>query len=145
MGVTKEFTVFIEDQLRNFGPIRIRNMFGGAGIYHNDLMFGLIADDTLYFKADKQTAQDYIAQEMAQFKPFADKSMRMSYWEVPGEILEDEEELTRWANKSFKVALLTKKSKKKVRTTTKQVKNRTKKTKKSKKQSKKSNKQLKTS
>jgi DNA transformation protein len=30
-------------------------MFGGVGIYSGDLFFALIADDTVYFKADDST------------------------------------------------------------------------------------------
>ncbi|MGI9286664.1 MAG: TfoX/Sxy family protein, partial [Pseudomonadales bacterium] len=45
-----EFVNFLLEQLSPIGPVRARGMFGGHGVYLEDLMFGLIADETLYFK-----------------------------------------------------------------------------------------------
>lgn len=50
-----------------FGVIRSRKMFGRHGIYHHDLMFGLVADDELYLKADKQSVSLF---EENQLPPF---------------------------------------------------------------------------
>lgn len=41
--------------LMPLGPVRARAMFGGFGIFHEDLMFGLIAFERLYFKIDEDT------------------------------------------------------------------------------------------
>jgi DNA transformation protein len=48
-----DFREFIRDQLGQFGPVSIRNMFGGAGIYRDGLMFALIANEVLYLKVDR--------------------------------------------------------------------------------------------
>jgi len=47
-----EFVEYLNEVFADFGVIRYRKMFGGYGIYHNDLMFGLVADDQLYLKTD---------------------------------------------------------------------------------------------
>ena len=44
------FLEFIKDQFSVLGAITIRKMFGGAGIYLEGTMFGLIADDLVYLK-----------------------------------------------------------------------------------------------
>jgi len=46
-----EFVVYLKEVFEQLGPIRARKMFGGYGIYHDGVMFGLVADDTLYLKA----------------------------------------------------------------------------------------------
>ena len=47
MSASEGFQEFLKDQLAGFGPLTIRRMFGGAGVYADSVMFGLIADDTL--------------------------------------------------------------------------------------------------
>ncbi len=37
--------------MAGFGPVAVKRMFGGAGIYRDGLMFALVADDVLYLKA----------------------------------------------------------------------------------------------
>ena len=39
-----------------FGPVTVRRMFGGAGIYADDTMFALIADGVIYLKAGDSNA-----------------------------------------------------------------------------------------
>ncbi len=51
-----EFVDYLKEVFEQFGQIRARKMFGGYGIYHDGVMFGLVADDTLYLKADENTA-----------------------------------------------------------------------------------------
>ena len=46
MAISAEYKAFVAEQLEPLGPVRIRNMFGGAGVYCDDLMFGLIAGET---------------------------------------------------------------------------------------------------
>ncbi len=54
------------------GAIGIRAMFGGAGVYCNGVMFGLIADETLHFKVDEANRPD---DEAAGVEPFTYEAM----------------------------------------------------------------------
>ena len=110
MPVTEEFLQFILDQLRALGGVTCRKMFGGAGLYQDDRMFGLVADDVAYLKVDDSNREDYEERHLKPFKPWVNKSMVMPYYEIPPEVLEDPQELVEWAEKSVEVA---KKSKKK--------------------------------
>lgn len=47
----------IRDVFRSFGPVHIRRMFGGKGIYEGELMFALEAGGELYLKADEESAK----------------------------------------------------------------------------------------
>jgi DNA transformation protein len=80
-------------------------MFGGAGLYCGEFFFGLIADDTLFLRADESNRSDYTARAMAAFRPYADRpQLSMSYYEVPAEVLEDPRQLATWAARSVAVA-----------------------------------------
>jgi DNA transformation protein len=81
-------------------------MFGGAGLYFEDLFFGIIADDVLYFKVDDSNRADYEAEGMGPFKPFPDKIEVMQYYEVPIDVLENKNTLREWAEKAVIVAEL---------------------------------------
>ena len=48
-------------------------MFGGVGLYSRDLFFGLIDDDTLFFKTDETNCAPYQARSMPRFMPPADR------------------------------------------------------------------------
>ena len=43
-------------------------MFGGYGIYHESVMICLVANDTLYLKADKITEKHFIEKGLTPFK-----------------------------------------------------------------------------
>jgi DNA transformation protein len=111
--MSREFADHIADLLSPLGWVKPKAMFGGFGIYLDGLMFALIADDTLYFKADDSNRPAYQAAGSEPFRPFADRperrQMTMPYWEVPAELFDDEDELRVWARAAVDAALRTRK------------------------------------
>ncbi|HOH30128.1 MAG TPA: TfoX/Sxy family protein, partial [Candidatus Hydrogenedentes bacterium] len=81
-----------------------RKMFGGAGLYRESKIFGLIADDVVYLKVDDSNRLDFLKAGSAPFKPYPDQAASMSYYEVPPEVMEEREILTAWAVRSLDVA-----------------------------------------
>jgi TfoX/Sxy family transcriptional regulator of competence genes len=67
--VLGEIAAYVIDQLAQSMKVESRRMFGGAGLYSEDLFFGLIAGDVLYFKVDDSNRQDYVARGCAAFQP----------------------------------------------------------------------------
>ncbi len=53
MGSDTGFVGYVEDLLQAAGPVEVRPMFGGHGVFLDGVMFGLVADDVLYLKADE--------------------------------------------------------------------------------------------
>ena len=84
----------MQDLLAEFGPVDIRSMFSGAGVYADGVMFALLANDTLYLKADADFARDFEAEGKRPFtyRPKGGKPVAMSYWEVPERLLDDPSE-----------------------------------------------------
>jgi len=98
MATNPDYKAFVLELLSPIYPVTARNMFGGVGIYADDLMCALItSDDELFFKADDTNRADYEAANAEQF-------MRMPYFAVPAEILEDQEQLELWLDKSIEAA-----------------------------------------
>ena len=100
------FFSYVEDQFSGIGKISIRKMFGGAGIYCQGVMFGLISDNIIYLKTDDSNKSDFEKLDLKPFKYNAKgKEISMSYYEIPEDILENSEILEKWASKSLKIAL----------------------------------------
>jgi DNA transformation protein len=107
MAVSDGFKQFFRDALADFGPITIRNMFGGAGVYADGVMSALLADDTLHLKTDAVSAFAFAGESMTPFKyrPPGKDPVAMPYWEVPPRLLEQPEELGAWARQAHGIAL----------------------------------------
>ena len=100
-----EFVDFLKEVFEHFGAIQTRQMFGGHGIYHKEVMFGLVADDTLYLKADKETAKEFEARGLGPFEyDKGDKVVKMSYYLAPENIFDDPQDAALWAQRSYEVA-----------------------------------------
>lgn len=105
MSVSEEFLEYILDLYREWDGVTARKMFGGAGLYRDEAMFGLIADDVLYLKVDESNRDDYERAGCEPFKPYPNKETIMSYYEVPPEALEDVQMLLRWSERSLEVQM----------------------------------------
>ena len=101
---------FIGDLFASFGPVTVRRMFSGAGIFADGLMFGLIVRDVIYLKVDDSNRADF---EREGCKPFTYTRGRTSgrpsehalpYWRLPERLYDDPDELAAWAKKAFAIA-----------------------------------------
>jgi DNA transformation protein and related proteins len=97
------FKEFVLDQLEAMQPVTCRAMFGGFGLYHRDIFFGILHSGRLYFKTNVQTRPAYEAYNMQPFRP-SEKQTLKNYYEVPLEILEDGETLILWVKKITQIS-----------------------------------------
>ena len=101
----QEFVQHVIDLMQLFGPAHAKSMFGGYGIYLDGIMFALIADRTLYLKADQSTITEFSAQGLEPFTYYKKgQETKMSYYQAPEETLENPEVMATWCNKAFSVA-----------------------------------------
>ena len=106
MAVSEHYIEFIHDLLADFEPLRIKRMFGGAGVYSGDLFFAILVEDTLYLKVDAGNRREYEALGIQPFS-YARKDGRMatlSYYPVPSEILDNPDALAPWARQAMDAA-----------------------------------------
>lgn len=115
MTVSQSFIEQAKELFLPFGDIRIKKMFGGAGLYCDDLFFAIMDDGAIYFKVDDETRKAFEGRGLAPFT-FEMKdgsSATMSYYNAPEEIFDDEEELRRWTRLALDAARRAAKFKKK--------------------------------
>jgi DNA transformation protein len=108
MALSDDYLEFVRDQMSSFGEFTIRKMFGGAGLYKDGRMFALVSpDNKLFFKVDEDNLGDYESAGSGPFvPPFKTKrAMAMPYFEVPADVIEDRDEVARWARKAHEVAV----------------------------------------
>jgi DNA transformation protein and related proteins len=111
MPVTDSFVAFVLEQLEPVGAITPKRMFGGVGVYAGDLFFALLDNDVLYLKVNDSNRADFEAAGAGPFRPYGPGGEVMQYYEVPAAVLEDADELGRWARKAIAVAHAKKTSK----------------------------------
>jgi DNA transformation protein len=96
----------IRELFRVFGPVEVRRMFGGAGIWAEGTMFALVSDGVIYLKAD---AHNISAFEREKLEPFAYATSTgrrgvMSYRRMPDRLYDDPDGLALWARDALAAA-----------------------------------------
>lgn len=100
-----EFVHSLHEVFERFGRVDTRRMFGGHGIYHDGRMFGLVAEDTLYLKADAESAAHFDRLKLPPFQYTRNgKTMHLSYREAPAEVFDDRDEAALWARRAWEAA-----------------------------------------
>ena len=101
---------FIRDLFSQFRPVTVKRMFGGAGVYCEGLMFGLVFDGAIFLKVDETSIPDF---EREGSRPFVytrakspDRVGRhsLSYWRLPERLYDDPDELAVWAGRALAIA-----------------------------------------
>ena len=99
------FVAHVIDVMRAWARVDARAMFGGYGLYRDGRMFALIADDTLYLKADAQSSPEFVAAGCTPFEYVsATRSVKMSYWRAPDDCLESPVAMTLWCDRAWNAA-----------------------------------------
>ena len=106
MSEQQDFATHIVDLLEPFGYCEARRMFGGYGIFHQGLMFGLIARGSLYLESDAESRADFVAEGSSAFSYFKKKrACQLSCYLAPDDFFEDDLAGLRWARLAFDTAL----------------------------------------
>jgi len=107
--MTAASTEFISHCLELLAPLgspRARRMFGGHGLYVDDLFIALVIGERLYLKTDAQTRPLF---EAAGSEPFvfesAGKQVSISYFSAPDDAMESPPLMQPWARHALSAAL----------------------------------------
>ena len=91
------YAEFVLEQLAPLGTITARGMMGGKTLYCDGTVFALIARGAVYLKADDGNRPAFEARGWPAFRPDENAPGTMSYYLVPADVLENRDELARWA------------------------------------------------
>lgn len=91
------------DLLEGVEGIISKSMFGGHALYKDGVIFGMIINGKLFFKADELNKKDFehLGSKQFTYTHKNGKSIAMSYYEVPQEIMENRHNLRNWLQKSL--------------------------------------------
>lgn len=104
--MSSDFIAYLAEVLAPLGSVRSKRMFGGVGVYIDDLFCAIIADDCLYFKGDEANEAEFVT---AGCPPFTYEregiSYAMRYYRVPEATMDEPAEMLRWARLGLAAAL----------------------------------------
>lgn len=103
MALSAEFREHVRDLFSGLGPVDVRRMFGGAGVYVGDACFALIVDEVIFMRGDTDLGPAYEAAGSEQWIYVGGKRgpVAMPYWRLPESALDDPEEAVAWARRSL--------------------------------------------
>jgi DNA transformation protein len=89
-----------------FGPVEVRRLFGGAGIYADETMLALVHKGVIYLKVDDASAAAF---DREQLEPFSysrggERAALNSYRRMPDRLYDDPDELADWARAALAAA-----------------------------------------
>ena len=100
-----DFIPFLLELFEGWGQVSARRMFGGHGLYHEGLMFAIVAYNRLYLKVDDLNRPEFEALGLKPFTyPMKGKDVALSYWAAPDAILDEPTEAVRWARSAWDAA-----------------------------------------
>lgn len=99
MVASDEFIEFLREQLASVGRVNFRRMFGKTGVFCDGLMFGMVSEDTLYFRVDEHNREFFKEAESAPPLSYVKggRTIPLSFWQVPERLFDEPEELVVWA------------------------------------------------
>ncbi|MBT9491461.1 MAG: TfoX/Sxy family protein [Paucibacter sp.] len=111
---SKELLQHSLELLAPLGALRSRRMFGGFGIYVDELFIAIIAFDQLFLKVDEQTRPLFEAAGCAPFQYEREgQVMRLGYFAAPEDAMESPMLMADWGRLAIAAALRTRSAAKK--------------------------------
>lgn len=97
----------IEEMFQSLGPVTVKRMFGGKGIYHLGRILALEVRDEILLKADETSAVEFAAAGASQWFYEGRKGtpVKMPYWSIPDEAYDDPDIMAKWVRLAYEAAL----------------------------------------
>jgi DNA transformation protein len=95
----------LKELFEPFGPVAVKRMFSGHGIYADGWCFALSLRGEIYLRTDEESAVAFAASGSTPFVYHRrDKTITTNLWRLPLGAYDDEDELKRWSARALDVA-----------------------------------------
>jgi DNA transformation protein and related proteins len=98
----------ISDMFASVGPVTIKRMFGGKGVYCDGKIVAVEVDGEILLKADAHSAPLFAeagARQWTYKGKKQGKPVAMPYWSIPDSALDDPDEMAVWARRAYEAGL----------------------------------------
>jgi DNA transformation protein len=96
----------IEEMFQGLGPVTVKRMFGGKGIYHLGRIIALEVRDEMLLKADETSAPEFAAAGATRtYEGKNGKPVKMPYWSIPDEAYDDPDLMAKWVRLAYEASL----------------------------------------
>jgi DNA transformation protein len=104
----------IEEMFAALGPVTIKRMFGGKGVYHRGIIIAVEFQGDILLKADATTAPDFAAAGAVQwaYEGKSGAQVKMPYWSIPADAFDDSAVMAHWVKLAYAAALRSAKTRK---------------------------------
>jgi DNA transformation protein and related proteins len=106
MVASATFAEFLREQLAPLGGVTMRRMFGKTAVFCDGVMFGMMTENTLYFRVNDQNRVTF--KEAEAFPPLNYEkkgyTMDLSFWRAPERLFDEPDELVAWARAALAAA-----------------------------------------
>jgi DNA transformation protein len=101
-----DFASYCTDLLACVGPVRSKRMFGGYGLYLDDVFVAIVTGDNLYMKTDNCTQPRFAAAGGIQFCfTSRGKVQATHFWSPPAEAMDSPDLMRPWAQLAHEAAV----------------------------------------
>ena len=105
MSAQADFAAYCTELLAPAGEVRCKRMFGGYGLYVDDLFVAIVTGDTLYLKADEASQHRFQAAGGRRFEyTRAGKPQGANFWTVPAGAMDSPVLMRPWARLALAAA-----------------------------------------
>lgn len=103
MALSPEFREYLRDLFQGLGPVEVKRMFGGAGLYLDDACFALVVDEVIFMRGDARIGPAFEAagSERWVYENATRGPVAMPYWRLPDSAQDDPDEAVAWARLSL--------------------------------------------
>lgn len=101
-----DFAAYCTELLAPSGEVRSRRMFGGYGLYLDDVFVAIIVRDALYLKADDQSRPRFEAAGGRRFEYTRQGQLQGThFWSPPAEAMDSPALMRPWVQLALQAAL----------------------------------------
>ena len=106
MVASDSFGEFLREELVPLGRVTLRRMFGKTGVFCDGVMFGMVTDNTLYFRVDDHNRTRFKEAEASPPLSYGKKgaTIDLSFWRAPERLFDEPDELVAWARAALAAA-----------------------------------------